>query len=68
MSGDRAKILGRFSGRHSALVGGMLARAPASPAYGLHSNESRYFNLPHFSVTCGLEKLGLGLLIKLVGA
>ena len=36
----------------------MLARAPASPAQGLHHHEPRYFNLPYFCVMCALEKLG----------
>ena len=37
----------------------MLARAPASPAQGLHRHGPRYFNFPYFCMTCGLEKLGL---------
>ena len=38
------KILGAFSGMHRALDGWMLARAPASPAQGLHRHGPRYFN------------------------
>ena len=34
-----------------ALVGWMLARAPISPAQGLHHHGPRYFNFP-FSVRC----------------
>ena len=47
-----------FSGMQRALDGWMLARAPASPAQGLHHHGSRYFNFPYFCMTCGLEKLG----------
>ena len=36
----------------------MLARAPASPAQGLHYHGPRYFNFLIFSTMCGLEKLG----------
>ena len=36
----------------------MLAHAPASPAQGLHPYGPRYFNVPYFCTTCGLEKLG----------
>ena len=36
----------------------MLARAPVSPAPGLHHGP-RYFNFPYFCTMCGLEKLGL---------
>ena len=51
------KIRGVFSGMHRALDGWMLARAPASPAQGLHHHGPRYFNCPHFCTMCGLEKL-----------
>ena len=37
----------------------MLARAPASPAPGLHHHGPRYINSPCFCTMCGLEKLGL---------
>ena len=37
------KIRGAFSRMHRALDGWMLARAPASPAQGLHHHGSRYF-------------------------
>ena len=37
----------------------MLARAPTSPAQGLHHHGPRYFNFPYFCTMCGLEKLGL---------
>ena len=37
----------------------MLARAPASPAQGLHHHGPRYFNFPYFCTLCGLDKLGL---------
>ena len=50
------KIRGTFSRMHRALDGWMLARAPASPAQGLHHHGPRYFNFSYF---CGLEKLGL---------
>ena len=52
-----------FSRMHRAVDGWMLARAPASPAQGLHHHGPRYFNFPYFCTMCGLEKLGL-LLIK----
>ena len=59
------KIRGAFSRMHRALDGRMLARAPDSPAQGLHHHGPRYFNFPYFcTVTmCDLEKLGI-LLIK----
>ena len=38
------KIRGAFSRMHRALDGWMLARAPASPAQGLHHQGPRYFN------------------------
>ena len=53
------KIRGAFSRMHGALNGWMLARAPASPAQGLHHHGPRYFNFPYFCTMCGLEKLGL---------
>ena len=37
----------------------MLARAPASPAQGLHHHGPRYFNFLYFCTMCGLEKLRL---------
>ena len=37
----------------------MLARAPASPAKGLHRHGPRYHSVPYFCMTCGLEKLEL---------
>ena len=52
------KIRGAFSGMHRALDGWMLARAPASPAQGLHHHGPRYFNFLIFCTMCGLEKLG----------
>ena len=57
------KICGAFSRIHRALDGWMLARAPASPAQGLHHHGPRYFNFPYLCTMCGLEKLGI-LLIK----
>ena len=53
------KIRGAFSRMHRSLDGWMLARAPASPAQGLHHHGPRYFNFPHFCTMCGLEKLGI---------
>ena len=44
---------------HRALNGWMLARAPASPAQGLHHHGPRNYNFPYFCTICGLEKLGL---------
>ena len=52
------KIRRAFSGMHRDLDGWMLARAPASPAQGLHHHGPRYFNFFIF-VQCCLEKLGL---------
>ena len=37
----------------------MLARAPASPAQGLHHHGPRYFKFLYFCTICGLEKLRL---------
>ena len=53
------KIHGAFSRMYRALDVWMLARAPASPAQGLHHHGPRYFNFPYFCTLCGLEKLGL---------
>ena len=53
------KIRGAFSTMHRALDGSMLARAPASPAQGLHHHRLRYFIFYYFCTMCGLEKLGL---------
>ena len=53
------KIRGAFSRMHRALDGWMLARAPASPAQGLHHHRPRYFIFSNFCTMCGLEKLGL---------
>ena len=51
------KNRGAFSRMHRALDGWMLARAPASPAQGLHHYEPRYFSFPYFYTMFGLEKL-----------
>ena len=54
------KIRGDFSRMHRALHGWMLARAPASPAQGLHHHHGpRYFIFPYLCTMCGLERLGL---------
>ena len=53
------KFRGAFSRMHRALDGWMLARAPASPAQGLHHHGPRYFDFSFFCTMCGLEKLGL---------
>ena len=37
----------------------MLARAPPSPAQGLHHHGPRHFNFIYFCTMSGLEKLGL---------
>ena len=37
----------------------VMARAPASPAQGIHHHGPRYFNFPYFCTMCDLEKLGL---------
>ena len=52
------KIRGASSRMHRALDGWMLARAPASPAQGLHHHGPRYFNFPYFCTICGHDKLG----------
>ena len=59
------KIRGAFSRMHWALDGWMLARAPASPAQGLHHHGPRYFNFSYF-VRC-VAMRNLELLSKLVG-
>ena len=48
-----------FSRMQRALDGWMLARAPASPAQGLHHHGPRYFNFPHSCTMFVLEKPGL---------
>ena len=53
------KIRGAFSRMHRALDGWMLARAPASPAQGLHHHGPRYFKFLYFYTMRGLEKLGI---------
>ena len=53
------KTRGAFSRISRALDGWMLARAPASPAQGLHHHGPRYFSFSYFCTMCGLEKLGL---------
>ena len=53
------KIHGAFSRIHRALDGWILARAPASPAQGLHHDGPRYFTFSYFCTICGLEKLVL---------
>ena len=65
-SGERARFMGLFQGCPvRALDGWMLARAPASPAQGLHHLRPWYFNFLYFCSMCGHEKLGLEL-VKLV--
>ena len=61
------KSRGAFSRMHRALDGWMLARAPASPAQGLHHHGPRHFNVPYFCTMCGLEKLGILFIKKLDG-
>ena len=56
------KIRGAFSRTYRALDGWMLARAPASPAQGLHHHGPRYFNF-FISVHC-VALRNLDLLIK----
>ena len=53
------KIRGAFSRMHRALDGWMLARAPASPAQGLHHLGPRNFSFSYFCIMCGLDKLVL---------
>ena len=53
------KIRGAFSRMHRALDDWMLARAPASPAQGLHHHEPEHFIFSYFCTMRGLEKLGL---------
>ena len=53
------KIRGAFSRMHRALDGWMLARAPASPAQGLHHHEPRYFNFLIFVRCVALRNLEL---------
>ena len=57
------KIRGAFSRMHRTLGGWMLARAPASPAQGLHHHGPRYFKFPYF-VQCVALRNNLDLLIK----
>ena len=53
------KIRGAFSRMHRALDDWMLARAPASPAQGLHHHGPRHFNFPHFVRCVALRNLEL---------
>ena len=53
------EIRGAFSRMHRALDGWILARAPASPAQGLHHYRPRYFTFSYFCTMCGLGELGL---------
>ena len=51
------KIRGAFSRMHRALDGWMLARAPASPAQGLHHHGPRYFKFLIFVRCVALRNL-----------
>ena len=53
------KLRGAFSGMHRALDGWMLARAPASPAQGLHHQGLPYFNFSYFYTCVALRNLDL---------
>ena len=53
------KIRGAFPRMHRALDGWMLARAPASPAQGLHHHGPWYFNFPYFVRSVALRNLEL---------
>ena len=53
------KIREAFSRMRRTLDGWKLARAPASPAQGLHHNGPRYFIFPYFCTMFSLEKLGV---------
>ena len=53
------KVRGAFSRMHRALDGWMLARAPASPAQGLHHDGPRCFLFSNLCTMCGLDKIGL---------
>ena len=57
------KFMGLFWGMLKALDAWMLARAPASPAQGLHHHRPRYFNFLIF-VQCATLR-NLNLLIKI---
>ena len=64
-SDERSGFPGLFPGIYKALDGWMLARAPASPAQGLHHHGPRwYYHFPHFSVWSDMRNLG----VKLFGA
>ena len=51
------KVRGALSRMHKALDGWMLARAPASPAQGLHHHGPRYFNFLIFVQYVALRNL-----------
>ena len=53
------KIRGAFSRMQRALDVWILARAPASPAEGLHHHGPLFFIFSYFCTMCGLEKLEL---------
>ena len=53
------KIRGAFSRMHRVLYGWMLARAPASPAPGLHHHGPRYFNFSIFVQCVALTNFDL---------
>ena len=59
----RAKFMGIFLGMLKALDAWMLARAPASPAQGLHPHGPRYFNFLIFVQCAALRNFNL--LIKI---
>ena len=52
-------IRGDFSRMRRALDGWMLARAPASPAQGLHHHGPRSFNFSCFCTSVALRNLDL---------
>ena len=57
------KFMGLFFGMRKVLDAWMLARAPASPAQGLHHHKPRYFNFLIFVQCVALRNLNL--LIKI---
>ena len=58
-SGERARFVGLFQGCTGLLDDWMLARAPASPAQGLHHHGPRYFNFLIFVQCVALGNLDL---------
>ena len=52
--GHKERRTGKIRGAFSRMRRALDARAPASPAQGLHHHGTRYFNFSYFCTMCGL--------------